>query len=614
MKGLHKGQIVLWQSHLYSYEASLSLERVHLLDHETHQYVDAPIGELSIVPKELERRKTHGYSIGLQDVSDREWALADRRCRAIQAYLSGEREKSDFIKLCRKLNISAPRCYVLLGEYDESEGASSLIRSKRGRKPGSSAISPQVESIIGIAIDEVWKGPGTKVVAVKKRVDEMCGAAHCEAPGYRAVNTRVKRRDQSEMMRLKSGKKKSGDLYQARPKHNEARNILEKWQMDHCVIDCIIVDEKNRKPLCRPWATLIIDVCSRVVIGFYLSIHAPSSYSVAMAVTHATLPKNRWLEAVGDTDLSYPYYGKGLTIAMDNAKEFKSRGFRIAAKKHQITLKWRPKGKPWWGGHIERLNNTLAMGHIHYLPGTTLSNVILKGDYDSGKHACLTFNEFRLWFTREIQIYHNTPHSVLDMTPHEKWLEASMQNGALTHPALLANPFEFTLDFLPERSRVISRQGIVLDNIQYWSGALSSYVKKQCTVKFNPLSLKQIWVNPAGEGYIEVPYFDISKPDITLEELRLAKQQLTNERRIREGSHARKVSADEVFELIQKNRDLVENSVAITKRLNKIKENAKQSKFFDSTTRPQQIGDLIEGCECEIEDEADAPRLYTVDL
>ncbi|MCW8277250.1 transposase family protein [Pseudomonas sp. PCH199] len=352
MKGMHKGQLVLWQGRAYSYEASLSLERVHLLDKETHQYIDAPIGELLLLPKEKEARKPGGYSRGMEDVPDREWALAERKFQEIQSYFSSNREKSDFTALCEKLGVSTPRGYVLLGQYDESEGPSSLIRSKRGRKPGSSALSPEVDSIIEVAIKETWVGPGTRVTAVKSKVDEICRAANCNPPGYRAVNARVGKKNRSEMMGLQQGKKKANDVYQARPNHNEAKTILEKWQMDHCVIDCIIVDEKDRKPLCRPWATLIIDVYSRVVIGFYLSIHAPSSYSVAMAVTHATLPKNRWLEAVGDTDISYPYYGKGENISMDNAKEFKSRGFRIAAKKHQIKLRWRPYGKPWWGGTL----------------------------------------------------------------------------------------------------------------------------------------------------------------------------------------------------------------------------------------------------------------------
>ncbi|MCW8277249.1 Mu transposase C-terminal domain-containing protein [Pseudomonas sp. PCH199] len=253
------------------------------------------------------------------------------------------------------------------------------------------------------------------------------------------------------------------------------------------------------------------------------------------------------------------------------------------------------------------------MGHIHYLPGTTLSNVVLKGDYDSEKNACLTFSEFRLWFAREIQIYHHTVHRILEVTPHEKWMEALMQSGSLNHPELVVNPFEFTLDFLPEQSRVISRQGIELNRIQYWSGALYGHVKVRCAVKYNPLSLKQVWVNPTGEGYIEVPYYDIRRPDVSLEELKLAKQQLARERHIREGSHARKASVDETFELIKKNRELVERSRSTTKKMKKIKENSSQSIFFDDTTRHLQVEDLKLDSD-DLEGDDDPPGLYKVDF
>jgi putative transposase len=36
--------------------------------------------------------------------------------------------------------------------------------------------------------------------------------------------------------------------------------------------------------------TLVIDVATRVILGFHLSLDAPSSRSVALALSHAVLP------------------------------------------------------------------------------------------------------------------------------------------------------------------------------------------------------------------------------------------------------------------------------------------------------------------------------------
>ena len=70
---------------------------------------------------------------------------------------------------------------------------------------------------------------------------------------------------------------------------------LEVVQIDHTPIDVLVVDEWERQPLGRPWLTLAIDVASRFVTGFQISLDRPSSLTVALALTQAVLPKEGWL-------------------------------------------------------------------------------------------------------------------------------------------------------------------------------------------------------------------------------------------------------------------------------------------------------------------------------
>jgi len=53
-------------------------------------------------------------------------------------------------------------------------------------------------------------------------------------------------------------------------------------QIDHTLVDVVVVDELERLPLRRPWLTLAIDVASRMVNGFYVSLERPSILSVAL--------------------------------------------------------------------------------------------------------------------------------------------------------------------------------------------------------------------------------------------------------------------------------------------------------------------------------------------
>src|ERR1039457_3487951 len=82
------------------------------------------------------------------------------------------------------------------------------------------------------------------------------------------------------------------------PVHASSVSLLlpmDVVQIDHTPADVIVVDDHDRQPIGRPWLTLALDVASRAVLGFYVSLDAPSLASVAMVLTHAVLPKEQWL-------------------------------------------------------------------------------------------------------------------------------------------------------------------------------------------------------------------------------------------------------------------------------------------------------------------------------
>ena len=59
----------------------------------------------------------------------------------------------------------------------------------------------------------------------------------------------------------------------------------------------MVVDEEKRQPLPgRPWLTLAIDVFSRMVTGFHLSMSEPSRLSMGLCMLRATFDKTEWLK------------------------------------------------------------------------------------------------------------------------------------------------------------------------------------------------------------------------------------------------------------------------------------------------------------------------------
>lgn len=79
-------------------------------------------------------------------------------------------------------------------------------------------------------------------------------------------------------------------------------------QIDHTVVDLLIVDDEHRKPIGRPWVTVAIDVYSRIIMGCHLSLDAPSETSVALCVAQAIAPKEEFL-LKHKIDAEWPVWG-----------------------------------------------------------------------------------------------------------------------------------------------------------------------------------------------------------------------------------------------------------------------------------------------------------------
>ncbi len=472
------------------------------------------------------------------------------------------------------LGLSASQVRRLFAQLDMKKGAQSLILKKRGRTKGVKIIGAVVEDIIQQVIDEYYAGPGATVALVIQKVKEQCLALSLKAPSSATIANRIRERKPRELLAKKSGARAARQTYAVRGGKIQPEAPLQLVQIDHALVDCIVVDDR-RMPLMRPWVTIAIDVYTRAVLGFYLSLSYPSAMSVALCISHAILPKHNWLKSYGFSGYEYPFYGLPKRIHVDNAKEFRSKKLSDSCRLYGIELTFRPRGTPHNGAHIERLIGTL-MGKIHLLPGTTMSSVKAKGEYKSERKASLLFSEFREWLIREVEIYHSMEHSALGCSPLHKW-EDHYQNkdGSFSYPSLVEDSQRLLIDFMPSKTRVIGRAGIRIHNIDYYTNTLKRFdIGTRCLVRYDPDSLKKIWVLPDGEkNYIELSYADLRLPDTTLSELKSIRKKIR-------GESARRVPIAEVFKLIEKNAQLVHAATMASKQARKTQER-KKSRLSD---------------------------------
>lgn len=216
----------------------------------------------------------------------------------------------------------------------------------------------------------------------------------------------------------------------------QAEYPLHIVQMDQTKADLLIVDSVDRQEAQRPWLTFAIDLYSRCIVGYHVSVEAPSATPVAICLASVAEDKRKILEK-HKIDADWPISGKPAILHTDNGKEFKSKALRAGCLLHGIEIQYRPVARPHYGGVVERVMRTF-MAKIHdEIPGTTRSNIKERGKYPAGKLACMTRDEFEEWLLWAIADYHASVHRSLGEPPIER-LRYGLEH--VQRPTPVANP------------------------------------------------------------------------------------------------------------------------------------------------------------------------------
>lgn len=254
-----------------------------------------------------------------------------------------------------------------------------LLPGLPGPVPGSRRLRPAVESIIDRAIDEVYlvREPAT-VTALVAHCALLARGSNVAAPSRRAVEARIRSREPLRVAKKRLGYHTAMAVQSSSVSGLNPSAALEMVQIDHALMDLIVVSPLTRLPIGRPWITVAIDVFTRCVLGYYLSFDTPNQTSVALALEHACFPKQSWLKRLG-LEVAYPVFGKMKSIHWDNAKTFQAKEIKAQCARYGIHIQERPVRSPHYGAYVERYIGTM-MGAVHLLPGTTFSNVKARGE------------------------------------------------------------------------------------------------------------------------------------------------------------------------------------------------------------------------------------------
>ncbi|MFO5782777.1 hypothetical protein ACLBR7_28625, partial [Klebsiella pneumoniae] len=143
---------------------------------------------------------------------------------------------------------------------------------------GRSRISAEQEKVITAVINEYFLTD--QRVTVKKAIDEVgrrCAELKIKVPNGSTVRARIRGLPDRVLTKGRGMKELADNRHTPRPGSNGADYPLQVVQIDHTPVNIMLVDDVHRRSIGRPWVTLAIDVYSRMVTGYYLSLDAPSA-------------------------------------------------------------------------------------------------------------------------------------------------------------------------------------------------------------------------------------------------------------------------------------------------------------------------------------------------
>ena len=521
---------------------------------------------------------------GVATLPDEAWAQARHRTEIIGPLAALEvvgHEAAD--EAAQALGLSRRQVYVLIRRARQGTGlVTDLTPGRSGGGKGKGRLPEPVERIIRELLQKRFLTKQKRsLAAFHREVAQACKTQKLPVPARNTVAQRIAGLHPAKIARSRGGQDAARPLQGAGGIPPEVTMPLEQVQIDHPVIDLIVVDERDRQPIGRPYLTLAIDVFTRCVLGMVVTLEAPSAVSVGLCLAHAACDKRPWLEGL-NVEMDWPMSGKPRLLYLDNAAEFKSEALRRGCEQHGIRLDYRPPGQPHYGGIVERIIGT-AMQMIHdELPGTTFSNPGQRGEYDSEKMATLTLRELERWLALAVGTYHGSVHNGLLQPPAARWAEAVERVGV---PAVVTRPTAFLVDFLPVIRRTLTRTGFVIDHIHYYADALKPWIARRerlpaFLIRRDPRDISRIWVlEPEGQHYLEIHYRTLSHPAVTLWEQRQALAKLRQLGR-------EQVDESALFRMIGQMREIVTTAQKATRKARRDADRRQHLKTSEPPAKP----------------------------
>lgn len=306
--------------------------------------------------------------------------------------------------------------------------------------------------------------------------------------------------------------------------------LLGRVEADTQEVDVQLVGEDGLY-IGPAYLTVLLEVLTSSVIGWSLSFTPPCFEKTASALRHALCKREDGSPA-----------GLMEELVVDNGPEFYNASLLALANRLGFTVRFCSKGQPNQKSHIETFFRTLNLQLVHGLNGTTKSNPVMRGDYDSEGEAVMTLDEFRAIVDDWIQNYFNkTNHGHRHLPANVLW----ERNVDKMNPPKVFTPEALRFICIATQFCTINRGRVRFKNLAWTGPGLSTIQSKlkagqKVEVLYDRTDLGTVYVrDPSSGAFHQADGVHSYQYGLSWYEHELVQQKLKEEAKLFTGEEAR---------------------------------------------------------------------------
>jgi putative transposase len=409
----------------------------------------------------------------LSELTEAERELAMKRYEFIIALLEQNKPDAAGWDEAAKQSLYSVKTLRRWVKAFQDQGLVGLVRQRRNDIGKRRSASPELER----RIEAYFLENGARSKATVCRMSSEYAKTHGErAPSPTVVREICRALPASVVCMAREGEKVWRNRFEPINRH-ESHEPNERWQMDHCKLDIIVVDLQSGKALGRPWLTVALDTYSRAIMGYHLSLYEPNSMSICLTLRQAI-----WKKPV----VEWPMCGIPKQLHLDQGGDFTSRHLEQVAADLGITLIFATPYLARAKGKIERFWRTLNEQLWCELPGYIGSNIQERPSHIA---PALTLSEVEHYLVAYfLAVYHVRSHTTTREPPITRWQKAGFE------PKMPLSLRQMDLLLTMSQSRKVLRDGLHLNGLIYWANELAGLIEESVLIRFDPQNVAYVVV------------------------------------------------------------------------------------------------------------------------